>query len=288
MTNKINQSIEPAKIPPPPPHKPMNTWKHLVAHVCIWFLVVVLIMVYFTSTGSPQAGLLEVGTSALIFVVLFHLVMKFFPLVTKIITSVIVIGFGIALILVNYHYLKVVKKDASLKQLLVGDLLVHKILKTVKKEPIAFVIKEEMPETVTEPKYETPQLAISIDQLKTTIANPIIADPELSRITALAPVVKAGTVSIAGKYESGISVSNMNEGILDLQFTAKACDPIIQPAMERQYLTFLSLLPFIQETPIEQLQSQKIQPPLSEMTSAATIIITKLSGPLKESRIPID
>lgn len=288
MTNKINQSIEPAKIPPPPPHKPMNTWKHLVAHVCIWFLVVVLIMVYFTSTGSPQAGLLEVGTSALIFVVLFHLVMKFFPLVTKIITSVIVIGFGIALILVNYHYLKVVKKDASLKQLLVGDLLVHKILKTVKKEPIAFVIKEEMPETVTEPKYETPQLAISIDQLKTTIANPIIADPELSRITALAPVVKAGTVFIAGKYESGISVSNMNEGILDLQFTAKACDPIIQPAMERQYLPFLSLLPFIQETPIEQLQSQKIQPPLSEMTSAATIIMTKLSGPLKESRIPID
>ena len=34
-----------------------------------------------------------------------------------------------ALIFVNYHYLKAVKTDASLKQLLVGDLLVQKILK---------------------------------------------------------------------------------------------------------------------------------------------------------------
>lgn len=260
----------------------------MVAHVCIWFLVVVLIMVYFTSTGSPQAGLLEVGTSALIFVVLFHLVMKFFPLITKIITSVIVIGFGIALIFVNYHYLKVVKKDASLKQLLVGDLLVHKILKTIKKEPLALVTKEEMPETVTEPKYEIPQPAISLDQLKTTIANPIIADLELSRITALAPVVKAGTVFIAEKYEPGTSVRNMNEGILGLQFTTKKCEPIIQPVMERQDLTLLSLLPFIQETSIAQLQSHKIQPPISEMTSAIRIIMTKLSGPLKEGRIPID
>ncbi|MCF6156756.1 MAG: hypothetical protein E3K36_16305 [Candidatus Brocadia sp.] len=288
MTNKINQSIEPAKIPPPPPHKPMNTWKHLVAHVCIWFLVVVLIMVYFTSTGSPQAGLLEVGISALIFVVLFHLVMKFFPLITKIITSVIVIGFGIALIFVNYHYLKAVKKDASLKQLLVGDLLVHKILKTAKKEPIALVTKEEMPETVTEPKYEIPQPAISPGQFKTTIANPIIADPVVSHITALAPVVKAGTVFITGKYEPGISARGMKEGISGLQFTTKKSEPIIQPVMERQTLTFASLLPFIQETSIDQLQSHKIQPPLSEMTSAIRIIMINLSGPLKEGRIPID
>ena len=83
----------------------MNTWKHMVAHVCIWFLVIILVMVYFTSTGSPQAGLLEVGVSALIFVALFHLVMKFFPLVSKIITGNCN-RFGIALIFVNYHYLK--------------------------------------------------------------------------------------------------------------------------------------------------------------------------------------
>ena len=128
---KYNKLTEPAGLAAS--RKPMNTWKHMVAHVCIWFLVIVLVMVYFTSTGSPQAGLFEVGGAALIFVVLFHLVMKFFPLVSKIITSVIVIGFGIALIIINYHYLKVVKTDASLKQLLVGDLLVHKILKKNKK-----------------------------------------------------------------------------------------------------------------------------------------------------------
>src|SRR3989339_2227672 len=173
MLDKNNRPVEPAKIPPP--HRPMNTWKHMVAYLCIWFLAAVLVMVYFTSTGSPQAGLLEVGVSALIFVALFHLVMKFFPFVSKIITSVIVIGFGIALIFVNYHYLKVVKKDASLKQLLVGDLLVHKILKTIKKEPIVLVTKEEIPQTVSESEHEKLSSAVSPDQLKTTIADPITA-----------------------------------------------------------------------------------------------------------------
>ncbi len=82
MLDKNTRPVEPAKIPPP--HRPMNTWKHMVVYFCIWFLVAVLVMVYFTSTGSPQAGLLEVGVSALIFVTLFHLVMKFFPFVSKI------------------------------------------------------------------------------------------------------------------------------------------------------------------------------------------------------------
>lgn len=290
MTNKINQSIEPAKIPSPPPHKPINTWKHIVAHLCIWFLVVVLVMVYFTSTGSPQAGLLEVGASALIFVVLFHLVMKFFPLITKIITSVIVIGFGIALILVNYHYLKVVKKDASLEQLLVGDLLVHKILKTIKKEPIVLVTREEIPKTVTEPKYEIPQPVISLDQLKTTIADPIMADVDLEalHITTLAPVIKTGTVFMVGKHAMESSISSITEEISGLTFTAKECGPIVQPFLERQALAFLSPLKFIQETSIVQLQSHKIQPPVSETTESIEIPMIKLSEPLKKGRIPIN
>ena len=285
-TDKNNKLTEPAGIPAP--RKPMNTWKHMVAHVCIWFLAIILVMVYFTSTGSPQAGLLEVGVSALIFVALFHLVMKFFPLVSKIITSVIVIGFGIALIFVNYHYLKVVKKDASLKQLLVGDLLVHKILKTIKKEPFALVTKEEIPQTVSEPKYEKPSPAIFLDQLKTTIAEPVTsgAELELIHVTPPAPVIKMGTAFVTGKYKMESYVGNMPEEISCLIFTTKEREPIIQQATERKDLMPSFLLGGIQETSITTLKDHKIQHPISEITTSIHMI--KLCEPLKEGRMPIN
>ncbi|MCR4320307.1 MAG: hypothetical protein NUV74_08260 [Candidatus Brocadiaceae bacterium] len=284
--DKNNKHTEPVKIPAP--HKPMNTWKHMVAHVCIWFLVIILVMVYFTSTGSPQAGLLEVGVSALIFVALFHLVMKFFPLVSKIITSVIVIGFGIALIFVNYHYLKVVKKDASLKQLLVGDLLVHKILKTIKKEPIVLVTKEEIPQTVSEPKYERPAPAVSPDQLKITIADTITSGTNLEflHITPPAPVIKMGTAFVTGKYKMESYLGNMTEEISHLTFTTKERGSIVQQVTERKDITTASLLGVIQDTPIMALQDLKIQPPISGMT--ASIHMIKLCEPLKEGRMPIN
>ncbi|MEP9411431.1 MAG: hypothetical protein HRF42_08510 [Candidatus Brocadia sp.] len=291
MTNKINQSTEPAKIPTTHfPQKPLNTWKHLVAHLCIWFFVVVLVMVYFTSTGSPQAGLLEVGASAVIFVVLFHFVMKFFPLITKIITSLIVIGFGIALILVNYHYLKIVKKDASLEQLLVGDLLVHKILKTIKKEPIVLITREEMPKAVIEPPYEMPQPIISLGQLKTTIANPIMADVDLKalHLTTLAPAIKTGAAFIAEKHTIEPSVSSVAEDIANLMIATKECGPIVQTDVGSQDIPFSPPLTFIHETAITQLQIHRIQPPVSEITEPAGITLIKLSKPLKEGRIPID
>ena len=273
MPEKNNKLTETVKIPDA--HKSMNTWKHMVAHVCIWFLVIVLVMVYFTSTGSPQAGLLEVGVCALVFVVLFHFVMKFFPHVTKIITTVIVIGFGIALIFVNYHYLKIVKKDASLKQLLVGDLLVHKIIKTIKKEPIVSITKEEIPGIVSESTYEKPSPAMSLNQLKTTIAAPITAGVklELLRVTSPAPAIKTGTAF-------------MTEEISRLTFTTKKSDPIVQQVTERKDLMPSLVLDVNQETPITALKDHKIQPPLSGIPESINII--KLCEPLKEGRMPIN
>src|SRR3989304_5545749 len=270
--DKNNKHTEPAKIPAS--HKPMNTWKHMVAHVCIWFLVIILVMVYFSSTGSPQAGLVEVGVSALIFVALFHLVMKFFPLVSKIITSVIVIGFGIALIFVNYHYLKVVKKDASLKQLLVGDLLVHKILKTIKKEPIALVTKEEIPQTVSKSKYEKPSPAVSLDQLKKTIADTITSGTNLEflHITPPAPAIKMGTAFVTGKYTMESYLGNMPEEISRLAFTTKEREPIVQQVTGEKDLTPSLLLEVIRETPTTALKDHKIQHPISEITTSIHMI----------------
>lgn len=286
MTDKNNKFTETPKIPAP--HKPMNTWKHMVAHVCILFLVIALVLVYFTSTGSPQAGLLEVGVSAFIFVGLFHLVMKFFPLVSKIITSVIVIGFGIALILVNYHYLKVVKRNAPMKQLLVGDLIVHKILKTFKKEPFALATKQEVPETISEPNYEKPLSTISLTQLKIPVAEPISVGPNLGllHVTSPAPMIKTGVAVIAENYKIEPYIRTMAEEISRLTFITKEREPITQYMSERKDITISSLSGVIQETPIMALKDRKVQPPISEIP--VLIHMIKSCKPLKEGRVPIN
>lgn len=285
MTSKDNQLIEPSRVPTP--HRPMSTGKHIVAYLCIWFLVVVLVMVYFTSTGSPQAGLLEVGISAFIFVGLFHLVIKYFPLISKIFTSVIVVGFGIALICVNYHFLKVVKKDAPLEQLLVGDLLVNKIMKTIKKEPITFAAKEVVPKAVAKPRYEKSLPVISLDQLKKALASPTTAKLEVSHIViVLAPMVKMCPTFIVEKYKGEMPVGNTNMEISGPEFTPKECESMIQEVLDRKGITFLSLFKFIREMSTPVLEVNKIQSLVSETTTL--IHLVELSEPLKEGRIPVN
>jgi len=261
----------------------------MVAYLCIWFLVAVLVMVYFTSTGSPQAGLLEVGASALIFVILFHLVMKFFPFVSKIITSVLVIGLGIALIYMNYHFLKVVKKDAHLEELLVGDLLVKKIVKTIKKEPIAVAVKEEIPKAVSKPEYEKygkPPPAMTLGQLKMSIADPTRPEIEFSYITALSPAIKAGTTLMAGKYKTETIVSNMRTELSGLEFTTKGCELLPLESTDSRELALLPPLNFIHEVPVLTFEKPRLQSPISEMNTFIQFI--KLHGPIKDNRIPIN
>ena len=285
--DKNNPSTEPAKISSP--HKSMNTWKHMVAHSCILFLVIALFMVYFTSTGSPQAGLLEVGASAFIFVVLFHFVMKFFPLISKIITSVIVIGFGMALIFVNYHYLRAVKTDAPLKQLLVGDLLVKKILKTINKEPIAVATNEGTPKTVSDSSNEKPSPAMSPVQPKTTLAEPVmsVAGVEPIPATPLAPAIKKGTTSVVAKNNKPeLSGSVTAEEVSRLAFTTKIREPIVQQTTGRKDSMPLSMQGVIQETSTITLQCRPVLPPVSGATEP--IHVLKLCKPFIEGRVPIN
>lgn len=260
----------------------------MVAHGCILFLVIALFMVYFTSTGTPQAGLLEVGVSALIFVVLFHFVMKFFPLISKIITSVIVIGFGMALILVNYHYLKAVKTDASLKQLLVGDLFVQKILKTINKEPLTLVTKEEIPKTVSEAKHEKPSPVMSLDQLKIKIAEPVTSGAGLESIpvTPLAPAIKMGTTLISKNNKPESCGGIMTEEVSRLTFTTKERGPIVEQATKRKDITSSLMHGVIWETSSITLLDRTVLPPVSEI--AESIHVIKLCEPFIEGRVPIN
>jgi len=278
--------IESAKFPTI--HRPMNTWKHLVAHVCIWFLVIVLLMVYFTSTGSPQAGLLEVGASSLIFVVLFHLVMKFFPLVSKIITSIIVIGFGISLLFINYHYLNVVKPKASIRQLLVGDLLVNKILKTIRKEPITNVAKEEIPKTVLVSKLGKPSSVITPDYLKPTAPNATetATASDSLQVAPTAPVVTDKAPLVTEKGTPDLHKGLLDDEVARLIFTNKLRECVVKQATNEKDLIPSGVFGVVRETSF--VSSDNIM--LNQVTSPMfeSISMKQLLPPLKEAPIPID
>lgn len=313
----------------------------MVVFLCIWFLIVALVLIYFTITGSPQAGLLEVGISTLIFIFLFHLVIKFFPSITKILTYVFVIGFGIALISVNYHFLKVVKKDASLEQLLVGDLLVNKIVNTVKREPTIVITEKEAFQ------YQKPLPAISLDQLKKLVADPIMAGFEESlSIAIVMPMAQEGTISfvekyqleqpadmngeeeishlkfttvgydsmireIAGKedvrllpmvtqmpmmkgkirsiiekYEIGLPVTSLHTKISDLKIITREWESVIWEALNKNGLTLLFALKFIQEPLNVTLEGPEVRSPVFE--TIASISLITLSEPLQEGYLLID
>lgn len=282
MAYNSNQTIKEAK-------KPATTnrlmWKQIVVYLCIWFLIIALILIYFTLTGSPQAGLLEIGISTLIFVFSFYFIIKFFPFISKIFSLVIVTGFGIALVYVNYHFLKMVKKDASFEQLLIGDLLTHKIVKSIKKKPTTLATKEGISQTTS--RYEKPLQVISLDQLKKSVANAIIAGPELSSMKPVALPVKAESLLVGDKYKIGmLGMKNANAGIRGLGFT-KNVKSMIQERPNRNCLNLSTYPNLIRETSNVMLKINKTQPSLSE-NRIGIIPVTNVGRPLKESRILID
>lgn len=260
-------------------------WKHIIVYLCIWFLVIALILIYFTITGSPQAGLLEVGISTLIFIFSFYFVIKFFPFISKIFSLVIVTGFGIALVCMNYHFLKIVKKDAPFEQLLIGDLLTSKIVKSVKKQPVTLATKKDISQTTS--KYEKSLQVISLDQLKKSVANVTIAGTELSPMTPLALSMKAEPLFIGEKYKiRTTAMKDTSTGIRNLGFTRK-CESMVQESPDRNGFIFSSHFHLVRETPNVVLKIHKTQSSLFE-GPIGIISVMNLNEPLKEGRILID
>lgn len=284
MTGKNNQSLEPPKYPPLRTHT--KSWHRMVANFCIFFLVISIVMLYFSYTGKPQAGLLEMGVSAFLFCVLFHLVMKFFPLISKIITSLLIIGFAVSLVCINYHFLKVEKKDASLEELLVGDLFVNKIMKTFRKEPVSLALKGGVPEQVSVQKDSVPLAMPSLDQLKMTLSNPISSKFTSKYSVALSPAMKEGTLFLKESYKGDIDSKYIQPGIFGiLAATTESGPPIYEPIDNGDFVSF-SLSACNKEKLLTASDMRIIQLPISIGVGATHEI--KLCNPIRENRVPID
>jgi hypothetical protein len=251
------------KLPRPPvPGRPTRTWEYIVAYLCIWFLAVALILVYFTSTGSPQAGLIEVGIFTSIFVFLFHLVIRFFPFIAKIFSSVVIIGLGIALIYGNYYFLKIVKKDAPFEQLLIGDLLVNKIIKTTKEDQITVDAKKER-EIL---KYEKP--LVSLNQLERPISNPTMAGLQLSPVIPPIHTVKAGLISLIEKYKTEVPRYETSMPVVPLNQLKEFTSGPLKAKWELPYITIT--IPMMKALPIFASEKDKTETPISSMSTKAS------------------
>lgn len=281
MVHKNNQT--PEQITAPAGHR-LLIGKHIVVYLCIWFLVIALVMFYFTITGSPQAGLLEIGISAFIFIISFYFVIRFFPYIAKIFSLAIVTVFGLVLIYMNYHFLKLVKNDASFKQLLVGDLFVRKIMRTFEGQSIILANRGGI--SGTTPNHEKPLQTISLDQLKKSVADLSVAGLQSPHIAPPESLIKAKPSSPGEKYEITPLMKSIRSGVLGLEWK-KEDGSMIRESLDRDGFIPLPQGKFIQETPVAILEAGKTQPPLIEKATGITPA-ANLNKPLKETKISID
>jgi len=131
--------------------------KRAILYTCITFFVIAVVFVGLTYSGKWQAGLIEVGCSAFLFVIFLHILKIIIPQSSgKIITALSVI-LVVMLISVNYSLQRNKHKEYTFKELLVGDLLVKKLIGTHEELPdkllskrLEDVIPGEFAQTKTE------------------------------------------------------------------------------------------------------------------------------------------
>ncbi len=101
-----------------------------------------VVFVSLTYSGKWQAGLIEVGCSAFLFVIFLHILKIIIPQSSgKIITALSVI-IAVILIYANYGLQKNQHHEYTFKELLVGDLLVKKLIGTHEELPDELLAKK--------------------------------------------------------------------------------------------------------------------------------------------------
>jgi hypothetical protein len=104
--------------------------------------VITVVFAGLTYSGKWQAGLIEIGCSAFLFVIFLHILKIIIPQSSgKIITALSAI-IAVILIYANYGLQKNQHQEYTFKELLVGDLLVKKLIGTHEKLPDELLAKK--------------------------------------------------------------------------------------------------------------------------------------------------
>ncbi len=106
-----------------------KSWgKSAIVYLCATFFVITLLFIYMSFRGEPQAGLIEVGASSALFVIFLVVTRKILPQSANVISNIISILLAIIFISANYYLQVSENKNAALRDLLIGDLIVKKIV----------------------------------------------------------------------------------------------------------------------------------------------------------------
>ena len=160
-----------------------------IIYTCIAFFVIAVIFVSFTYNGKWQAGLIEVSSSAFLFVVFLHILKIIIPQSSGKIITTLSILIAVMLIFTNFSLQKNMKEEYTFNELLVGDLLVKKLIGKHEELPdqqLAKRLKSVIPGSVAQTKTE-----------KDTIESPFEKpEKDLMGEPVTLPIDKLSTVSI--------------------------------------------------------------------------------------------
>jgi hypothetical protein len=117
-------------------------FKRVIIYTCIAFFILALVFVYITFRGKSQAGLIEVGSSAFLFVIFLHILKKLIPQTSSTIVTVLSLVIAAILIYGNYSLQRKKNEDYTFKELLVGDLLTKKLIGKHKEIPDELLTKK--------------------------------------------------------------------------------------------------------------------------------------------------
>ena len=99
----------------------------IILYTTIAFFVIAVIFVGFSYHGKWQAGLIEVGSAAFLFIIFLHILKAVIPQYSGKIFTTLSILIILMLIFINFSLQRNMKKRYTFKELLVGDLLVKKL-----------------------------------------------------------------------------------------------------------------------------------------------------------------
>ncbi|MBT6229703.1 MAG: hypothetical protein HOI47_23925 [Candidatus Scalindua sp.] len=171
---------------PTPSHGRFN---RIIIYTSIAFFVIAVIFVSFTYFGKWQAGLIEVSSSAFLFVIFLHILKVVIPQSSGRIITVLSILIALMLIFTNFSLQRDQNKSYTFKKLLVGDLLVKKLIgkhEELPDEQLAERLKNVIPGEFAQTKTEK-------DTIESTFEKP---EKDLMGEPVTFQVDKPSTVSI--------------------------------------------------------------------------------------------
>ncbi|GAX61709.1 hypothetical protein SCALIN_C27_0104 [Candidatus Scalindua japonica] len=165
----------------------------MMVYVCIAFFVTTVVLVGITFRGNSQAGLIEVGSAALLFVIFLQILKIVIPESSGKIITILSILIAIMLIFANFSLQRGKHKEYTFKELLVGDLLVKKLIgedKNIPEKLLAERLKHVMPGEFAKSKTENDTIESSFEMPERVLLGRPITLPINKRSSIATPVRK--------------------------------------------------------------------------------------------------